>query len=63
MSAYEPLDLPDDFEDEEPTTELVQWYDDPPWGVQFVPTAVAFSAGIVTGALGALLAVRLLDRD
>lgn len=62
MSAYEPLDLPDDLQEEEPTTEIVQWYDDPPWGVQFVPTAVAFTAGVVAGGFTTLLAIRLLNR-
>jgi hypothetical protein len=57
MSTFEP-DLRDD---EEPSAEIVHWYDDSPWRVQFVPTAVAFSAGCLVGAVGALLALRLLD--
>jgi hypothetical protein len=64
MSAYDPVvDEPDYLEDEDPTVEIVHWYDDSPWRVQFVPTAVAFTAGLLVGAAGALLALRLLGED
>ena len=38
--------------------ELVEWFDDPFWKVKMVPNAVAFGAGVVTGALAVLLIVR-----
>ena len=62
MSAYDPVvDEPDYLDEEDPTIELVHWYDDSPWRVQFVPTAVAFTAGVAVGALAAVLTLRFLD--
>ena len=61
MTVYDPVDEPDYLDEDEPTAEIVHWYDDSPWRVQFVPTAVAFAAGAAVGAAAALLAVHLLD--
>ena len=64
MSTYEPVDEPDFLEDDdEPTTEIVTWFDDTIWNAPFVPSAVAFGAGLLAGVLGTLLALRLAGED
>lgn len=57
-------DYDDDLEDDEAAPPpIVQWFDDPFWRVQFVPTTTAFLAGALFGAAAAIVAVRLLDSD
>jgi hypothetical protein len=50
---------PDSLDEEETTKPIVEWFDDSPWRVQFVPTAAAFGAGVAVGVLGALLLLKL----
>lgn len=50
----------DDAVHEAASKPIVQWFDDSVWRVQFVPTAAAFGAGCVVGALAALAAARYL---
>ena len=41
--------------DDGPRSEIVQWFDDPVWTVQSVPTPIAFGFGLVLGAAAAVL--------
>jgi hypothetical protein len=47
-----------DYVDDGPRSEIVQWFDDPVWRVQTVPTPVAFAAGLLLGAAAVLLALQ-----
>ena len=47
-----------DFVEDGPRSEIVQWFDEPVWRVQTLPTPVAFGAGLLLGLLAGVLAVR-----
>jgi hypothetical protein len=46
-----------DFVDDGPRSEIVQWFDNPVWTVQSVPTPIAFGAGLLLGAAATLFAL------
>ena len=50
-----------DFVDDGPRSEIVQWFDDPVWKVQSVPTPIAFGFGLILGAAALALALKIMD--
>lgn len=54
-------DLPLETDTKAEPAPIVDWYDDAPWRVQFVPSAVAFLGGILIGAAATLAVARLLE--
>lgn len=50
-----------DFVDDGPRSEIVQWFDDPVWKVQSVPTPIAFGFGLILGAAALALALKIME--